>query len=93
MKSSNWVPGPPRVQVRALAAVNEGKSIDTSLGFTPVPGVMMGTRSGKIDPELILHLNRQLGLSLDRIDNVLNRESGLLGVSGISNDMRLIIRN
>lgn len=76
-----------------IAAVNGGKSVDTSLGFTPVPGVMMGTRSGDIDPGLIFYLNRQLGLSLDRIDNILNRESGLLGVSGISNDMRQIIEN
>lgn len=76
-----------------IAAVNGGKSVDTSLGFTPVPGVMMGTRSGDIDPGLIFYLNRQLGFSLDRIDNLLNRESGLLGVSEVSNDMRLIIEN
>ena len=76
-----------------IAAVNGGKSIDTSLGFTPIPGVMMGTRSGDIDPGLIFYLNRQLGLSLDRIDNILNRESGLLGVSEVSNDMREIIEN
>lgn len=76
-----------------IAAVNGGKSVDTSLGFTTVPGVMMGTRSGDIDPGLIFYLNRQLGLSLDRIDNILNQESGLLGVSGVSNDMRLIIEN
>ena len=53
----------------------------------------MGTRSGDIDPGLIFYLNRQLGLSLDRIDNILNRESGLLGISGVSNDMREIIEN
>lgn len=76
-----------------IAAVSGGKSVDTSLGFTPVPGVMMGTRSGDIDPGLIFHLNRQLGLSLDRIDNILNRESGLMGVSGVTNDMRRIIEN
>ncbi len=76
-----------------IAAVNGGKSFDTSLGFTPIPGVMMGTRSGDIDPGLIFHMNRQLRLSLDRIDNILNRESGLLGVSGVTNDMRQIIEN
>lgn len=76
-----------------IAAVSGGKSVDTSLGFTPIPGVMMGTRSGDIDPGLVFYLNRQLELSLDRIDNILNRESGLLGVSGVSNDMRLIIEN
>ncbi|MFH1652197.1 MAG: acetate kinase [Chloroflexota bacterium] len=74
-----------------ISAVAEGSSTDTSLGFTPVPGVMMGTRSGDLDPGLIFYLNRQLGLSLDRIDNMLNRESGLLGISGVSNDLRLII--
>lgn len=76
-----------------VSAVSGGKSVDTSLGFTPIPGVMMGTRSGDIDPGLIFYLNRQLGFDLDRIDNMLNRESGLLGVSGVSNDMRLIIEN
>ncbi|MFC2044559.1 acetate/propionate family kinase [Chloroflexota bacterium] len=76
-----------------IAAIDGGKSVDTSLGFTPVPGVMMGTRCGDIDPGLILYLNRQLGLSLDRIDDILNRESGLLGVSGVTNDMRQIINN
>ena len=75
----------------SVTAVNSGESVDTSLGFTPISGVMMGTRSGDIDPGLIFYLNRQLGLSLDRIDNMLNRESGLLGVSGVSNDLREII--
>jgi len=73
-----------------VAAVDSGKSIDTSMGLTPVEGLMMGTRSGDIDPGVIFFLHRQAGLSIDRIDNLLNRESGLLGVSGISNDMREI---
>ncbi len=77
----------------SITAINGGKSVDTSLGFTPIPGVMMGTRSGDIDPGLIFYLNRQLGLSLDIIDNILNRESGLLGISGVSNDMREIMEN
>jgi len=76
-----------------IDAIDGGKSVDTSLGFTPIPGVMMGTRCGDIDPGLIFYLNRQLGLNLDRIDHILNRESGLLGVSGVSNDMRQIIEN
>ena len=76
-----------------IDAVSGGKSIDTSLGFTPLPGVMMGTRCGDIDPGVIIYMHRQLGLSLDRIDNILNRESGLLAVSGVSNDMRVIIEN
>lgn len=76
-----------------VAAVNGGKSMDTSSGFTPLPGVMMGTRSGDIDPGLIFFLNRELGLSPGRIEHMLNREGGLLGVSGVSNDMRQIIDN
>ncbi|HIX61597.1 MAG TPA: acetate kinase, partial [Candidatus Halomonas stercoripullorum] len=57
-------------------------------GLTPLEGVVMGTRSGDIDPGLHAHLNRQLGWSLERIDEVLNRDSGLLGLSGLTNDMR-----
>ncbi len=73
-----------------VAAVEGGKSIDTSMGLTPLEGLMMGTRSGDIDPGVIFFLHRQVGLSIDRLDNLLNRESGLLGISGISNDMRQI---
>jgi acetate kinase len=60
------------------------------MGFSPMEGLMMGTRSGDIDPGVILFLHRQLGLTMASIDNILNRESGLLGVSGISNDIREI---
>ncbi len=74
-----------------VAAVDGDKSIDTSMGLTPLEGLMMGTRSGDIDPGVIFFLHRQVGLSIDRIDNLLNRESGLLGVSGVSNDMREIV--
>lgn len=73
-----------------LAAVGGGKSIDTSMGLTPLEGLMMGTRSGDIDPGVIFYLHRQAGLTLDEIDRLLNRESGLFGVSGTSNDMREI---
>ncbi len=73
-----------------VAAVNGGKSIDTSMGLTPLEGLMMGTRSGDIDPGVIYFLHRRAGLTIDGIDNLLNRESGILGVSGISNDMREI---
>jgi acetate kinase len=75
-----------------VAAVDHGKSVDTSMGLTPLEGLMMGTRSGDIDPGVIFFLNRQLGLSIDRIDDLLNRKSGLLGISGVSNDMRAIIQ-
>lgn len=74
----------------SVVAVQGGKSVDTSMGFTPLEGLIMGTRSGDIDAGIIFFLYRQLGLSIDRIDDLLNRESGLLGISGISNDLRQI---
>jgi len=73
-----------------IAAVDGGKSIDTSIGFATFSGVMMGTRSGDIDPGLIFYLHREAGFSIDRIESILYKESGLLGVSGVSNDMRVI---
>ena len=72
----------------SIAAVKDGKSMDTSMGLTPLEGVPMGTRSGDIDPGIIFHLERHSGMSTDEIDRLLNRESGLLGVSGVSNDLR-----
>lgn len=73
-----------------VSAVKHGRSIDTSLGFTPLEGVMMGTRCGDLDPGVILYLQRELGFNLERVDRLLNYDSGLLGVSGVSNDMRRI---
>ncbi|MGQ4877694.1 acetate/propionate family kinase [Billgrantia sp. LNSP4103-1] len=72
----------------STCAVWQGQSLDTSMGLTPLEGVAMGTRSGDVDPGLHAHLSRQLGWPLERIDEVLNRESGLLGLSGLTNDMR-----
>lgn len=72
----------------SLAAVRGGKSVDTTMGFTPLEGLMMGTRSGSVDPGLLLHLLRQESYSADDLATLLNKESGLLGVSGISGDMR-----
>lgn len=74
-----------------MTAVQSGKSVDTSIGFATFSGVMMGTRSGDIDPGLAFYLNRQLGLSLEEIERIYYKESGLLGVSGVSNDMRVIV--
>ncbi|WP_043530030.1 acetate/propionate family kinase [Litchfieldella xinjiangensis] len=76
----------------STCAVWEGKSLDTSMGLTPLEGVVMGTRSGDVDPGLHAHLGRELGWSLDDIDRLLNKQSGLLGLSGLSNDMRQIER-
>lgn len=71
----------------SLAAIHHGVSIDTTMGFTPLEGLMMGTRSGSVDPGLLIYL-LQHGYTLDQLDHTLNHASGLLGVSGISGDMR-----
>jgi len=75
----------------SLAAIRDGVSIDTTMGFTPLEGLMMGTRSGTIDPGIIIHLVRHLGFRADELDRVLNKESGLRGVSGKSGDMRTVM--
>lgn len=72
----------------SLAAVEYGRSIETSMGMTPLEGLVMGTRSGDIDPGAIINLLRQEGWDADRVDDLLNRESGLAGLSGVGNDMR-----
>lgn len=75
----------------SLAAIRNGRSIDTTMGYTPLEGVMMGTRSGSVDPGILLHLLRKEEMTVDELDHLLNRESGLKGISGISNDMRQIM--
>ncbi|XXF07776.1 acetate kinase [Pseudomonas sp. D2-3] len=72
----------------STCAVLNGQSRDTSMGLTPLEGLVMGTRSGDVDPNLHSHLARTLGWSLEQIDRMLNHDSGLLGLSGLSNDMR-----
>lgn len=74
----------------SLTAIYDHQSLDTSMGLTPLEGVVMGTRSGDIDPSLHIHLHRTLGYSFDEIDTLLNKKSGLLGLSGLSSDMRTI---
>lgn len=74
----------------SIAAVKGGKSIDTSMGLTPLEGVVMGTRCGSIDPAIVIYLMRKENLSIDQIDAVMNKKSGLLGVSGVSNDLRAV---
>lgn len=75
----------------SITAVNHGKSIDTTMGFTPLEGLMMGTRTGSIDPAIITYIMRREGISFDEMDAILNRESGILGVSGLSSDMRDVL--
>ena len=72
----------------SLAAVRGGRSVDTTMGFTPLEGLMMGTRSGSVDPGLLLYLLREEGVSADELAGILNRESGLKGLSGLSGDLR-----
>jgi acetate kinase len=72
----------------SLCAIDHGRSVDTSMGFTPLEGLIMSTRSGDLDPAIVLHLMREKNLSLDRVDEILNRESGLKGLSGVSGDFR-----
>jgi acetate kinase len=75
----------------SLAAIRDGRSIDTTMGFTPLEGLMMGTRSGSVDPGILTYLMRQGQLEGHEIDDVLNQKSGLLGISGVSGDMREIL--
>jgi acetate kinase len=75
----------------SLAATREGRCVDTTMGFTPLEGLMMGTRSGSVDPSILTYLMRQRQCSGEQLDEVLNQKSGLLGISGISSDMREIL--
>lgn len=72
----------------SVTAVKGGVSIDTSMGFTPLEGLAMGTRSGNIDPAIIPFLMKEEGLTIEEVDNLLNKKSGVLGISGISSDFR-----
>jgi acetate kinase len=72
----------------SLAAIRGGNSIDTTMGFTPLEGLMMGTRSGSIDPGIMTYLIREKNYTAQQLDELLNKKSGLLGISGISGDMR-----
>jgi acetate kinase len=75
----------------SVTAVAGGHSVDTSMGFTPLEGVMMARRSGSVDPGLLLYLLGSQGISVAELDNALNQRSGLLGVSGVSVDLREIL--
>lgn len=75
----------------SIAAVNHGKVVDTSMGFTPLDGFMMGTRSGGVDPSVVTFIMKKLGLSPDEMDTVLNKKSGVSAISGVSSDDRDIV--
>jgi acetate kinase len=95
--------GTPRDQVTIItlhlgngcsaSAIQHGKSVDTSMGFTPLEGLVMGTRSGDLDPTVMSYLVRKEGVSVDEVETWLNTRSGLLGVSGLSNDMRELLEH
>ena len=72
----------------SITAVDAGKSVDTTMGFTPLDGVVMGTRSGAVDPSAVTYVAKKLGLTPDEMSDYLNKKSGLLGVSGVSSDNR-----
>jgi len=74
----------------SIAAISEGKSIDTSMGLTPLEGLVMGTRSGDVDPALHLYLAKKLNVDIEEITNILNKKSGVLGLSGIGMDLRVL---
>lgn len=75
----------------SISAVKEGKCIDTSMGLTPLEGLVMGTRSGDMDPAIVTFLMEKMSLSSKEMSDILNKKSGLLGISGISNDMRTLM--
>jgi len=75
----------------SVTGIRGGRSVDTTMGFTPLDGLMMGTRSGSVDPGILTFLMREHGLNADQIDDILNKKSGLLGVSGLSADMRDVL--
>lgn len=75
----------------SIAAVKNGISVDTSMGMTPLDGLLMGTRSGNLDPSIIFYLQDELGYSLKQVKDILNKQSGLYGISGVSSDCRKLL--
>jgi acetate kinase len=75
----------------SVTGIRAGRSVETTMGFTPLDGLMMGTRSGSVDPGILIFLMRKYGLDADQIDDMLNKKSGLLGISGLSGDMRDVL--
>ena len=77
----------------SVAAIKNGRAVDCSLGFTPLEGLVMGTRCGDIDPQIVIYLQREKKIPVKRIDEILNCRSGLKGISGLSNDMRKLLKS
>jgi acetate kinase len=76
----------------SMVAVRNGRGIDTTMGFTPTGGLVMGTRSGDLDPGVLVHLIRAKGMSADELSALVNKQAGMLGISGTSGDMRDLLR-
>lgn len=74
----------------SICAIKNGKSVDTSMGFTPLEGLIMGSRSGDLDPEIVVYMQKVLGLGIEEVDEILNKRSGLIGICG-ENDVRKIL--
>jgi len=101
-QAQRWLEGIPLEQQKvvtchlgngaSIAAVKGGHSVDTSMGLTPLEGLLMGTRCGDVDPAAVLYIMEQQGLTLSEIDTLMNKRSGLYGVSGESNDMREVLK-
>ncbi|MCJ7689250.1 MAG: acetate kinase, partial [Clostridiaceae bacterium] len=72
----------------SICAVQNGKSVETSMGFTPLEGIAMGTRCGSIDPAIIIYIMEELNITIDEVNDMMNKKSGVLGISGISSDFR-----
>ena len=77
----------------SICAIKNGKCVDTSMGLTPLEGLVMGTRSGDIDPAIVFFLHDNLNMSMEQINSLLNKESGLLGLTGVSSDCRYVEEN
>jgi acetate kinase len=72
----------------SISAIKNGKSVETSMGFTPLEGIAMGTRCGSIDPAIIIYIMQELNLTIDEVNDLMNKKSGVLGISGVSSDFR-----
>ena len=77
----------------SITAIDQGIAVETSMGFSPLEGLMMATRAGDVDPGLLIHLQRALGMTVDEVEQLLNHDSGLLGVSGLSGDMQRLLES
>lgn len=76
----------------SLSAIKDGICLDTTMGFSPLEGLMMGNRCGSIDPQILIYMMQEYGLSAEEVNQILNKESGLIGVSGVSNDFRNVVQ-